>query len=171
MHNDACSNRVFPSFSACRILLPLCYFCGMVCGIIFAHCSDSFASLMRRALLAPVSIVGHATVFLLPFLLTAFAVWISHPGILLTTVFGKAFLFGACSAALDLSFGSAGWLVRIFLMFSDMAGLSVFYWLWLRLLTRNHSGILYAFLAAFVALVCIGGIDYRIITPFLASVI
>lgn len=171
MHNHSLSEGMTLTLPICRKLIPVCFAFGMICGIVFAHCSDILASLMRQALFCQVSIVGLATVSILPFLLSAFAVLISCPVLLPVIVFSKAFLFGTCAAALDLTFGSAGWLVRMLLMFSDIASLPVLYWLWLRCSSLNPRGLLRDFLFALLVTGCIGGIDIWIIAPFLASVI
>ena len=49
---------------------------------------------MLRSVFAPVSIVGLLGVTLLPLLCSAFAVYISRPGLLMAAAFCKAFLFG-----------------------------------------------------------------------------
>ena len=154
----------------CRILLPVVWCLGLFLGIAFSCCSDTFSSLMRVALWSDVSIVGLATVILLPYLLTAVAVFISQPILILSVAFCKAFLFAACGSAIALAFGYSGWLIRMLLQFSDCTGIPVLYLLWNRCLNRDRMQLIGAFTAALALLFVLGSIDHWVIAPFVSMV-
>ena len=171
MYKDVTSGSLFSSLRSCIFLLTLSWISGMIFGISFSYCSGSLLSLMRGVVHHPVSIVGLGAVLLLPFLLSALAVFLSHPGFLMVLSFIKAFFFGACAAALDQCFIPIGWFVRMLLLFSDIAGIPVLFWLWLRCLSADKSSLPGAFLSVLIILLIIGSIDYLVIAPFLVSII
>lgn len=159
------SDRQLP----CKILLLVSWSIGLICGIAYAFQADSsFSSLMHSAALSPVSIVSLLIVLFLPFLISAIAVFLSRPVLLMPLAFTKAFSFGACAFAADLAFSSAGWLLRSMLMFSDLLTVPVLIWFWLRCLKgdRFRSCRDLAICAGFIVL--IGNFDFYIVSPFLA---
>lgn len=132
-HSDSFTLRKWPAF-----LLAFSWLLGLGCGgLVFRSADESIVSLMRMAVLKPVSIVGLLSCTLLPFLFTAFAVYVSLPALLLLIGFSKAFLYAYVSCAVLAAFGSAGWLVRGFLMFSDTIGAVLLYSCWMRSLSRR----------------------------------
>lgn len=171
MHKDQIAFQPVMLFPLRKIHLWLSWVFGLISGIAFSYCSDSFVSLMRGAALSPVSIVGLGAVMILPFLLSAFAVIIDHPGLLIPLAFCKAFLFAACAASVDHSFGDSGWLIRALLMFSDLCSLPVLFWLWTSCFTRGKDHYFRIITISFVLIILIGSVDFLIIAPFLASVI
>lgn len=145
---------------------------GLICGICAFSCAGNSAfSVMRGAFSGSVSIVGLLGVTVLPFLFSAFAVFISKPGLLLVASFGKAFLASYVSLAVMLAFGSAGWLIRWLLCFSSCAAAPLLYWYWLRYISgeRKFSGFEVFLLISL--LIFIGSLDYCVILPFLAGLI
>lgn len=152
--------------------LALCWFWGLLCGAVFFQHSRPFAlSLMRSAIGAPVSIVGLFCIGFLPFLFTAFAVYISQPRLLLLTCFCKACAFSFAFAGIYEAFGSAGWLLRILLLFSDSVYTLFLYCLWLRLLSGRQFRCFSDTVIYFLIAVWTCGVDYYIIAPFLAELI
>ena len=154
------------------ICLAFFFLCGFLLGIFAFSCMDSsILPLMRSASVSPVSIVGILCVTILPFLISALAVYISEPWILFAVAFGKAFCFSFLSMAAMLSCGSGGWLVRLFLMFSDLLGLPVLYLYWQRSLCRERSFSPQEAFTVLSLLLFIGSVDYRMISPLLAGLI
>lgn len=155
-----------------RSLLALVWLSGLLCGTAaYFSTGGQLISLMRSALYAPVSIVGMLCVTTLPFLLSAFAVFLSRPVWLLPICFGKAFLYAFFSVAVCSAFWPAGWLLRWLLLFGDCAGGPILYWFWLRHLSPDCSmdGGGCILLCALGLL--LGSVNYSIILPFLASLI
>lgn len=89
----------------CFLFLAFCWIAGLLSGASACLAAgDSLNSLMRGAAARPVSIVSLLGVTMFPFLLSAFAVYISEPWLLLIVSFGDAFvlplfLSAWCSAA------------------------------------------------------------------------
>ncbi len=141
---------------------------GLVSGSFFSvSAGNSFLLTMRAAASSHVSIFGLLASILLPLLFSAFAVYISQPWLLVPIAFGKAFFFSYLALAVLSAFGSAGWLIRWLLMFSDSLSLPVLWWYWLRAVSgrRKFADTAAAFLAALV----IGSVDFYMISPVLAN--
>lgn len=154
------------------LFLAFFWFLGLAFGILFFLLSgDSFVSLMRGTLTSSVSIIRVLCVSLLPFLLSAFAVFISEPRLLLLICFGKAFLFSFVSFGVIQAFGSAGWLVRWLLLFSDCASVPVLYWFWLRNISGNSRFCFWEICGFLSMELLIGSIDYCLVSPFLARLL
>ena len=153
------------------LLLALCCCLGFSCGMIAAHRSDdTYFSMMRMAFTSHVSIPGLIASVSLPFLFSAFAVYLGKPKLIYFICFIKAALFSFGSFTALTAFASAGWLVRFLLQFSDIVMLPAFCWFSLRCITdtglfkRDFSICLFLFLL-------IGSMDYCMVSPFLAMLI
>ena len=155
----------------CKFWLFAAWISGLLLGIAFTYGTQAFSSLMLGTLDRPLSIVGLGTVFLLPYLLTAVAVWVNRPVMLIPLAFCKAFLFVVCAASVDLIFGNAGCIVRLLLLFSDGASLPVLFRLWLRCMDPSGDNLTRDFVISLGLFLLIGSIDYWVIAPFLALVI
>ncbi len=160
------SRRDTPFFLAFAWIL------GIVFGVGASYCaSHSLSSLMRMTANSPVSIFGLLSAMLLPLLCSAFAVYISCPWLLIPTAFLKAFLYTYFSFGILASYGSAGWLIRLLLIFSDTLMLPVLWLFWLRGIQWGRVDFLYRLIPAVSVVFLIGSIDYSIISPFLAQII
>lgn len=132
---------------------------------------DTLVSAMRAASSGCVSISGLLSVLLLPLLFSALAVYICQIRLLFPIAFVKAFCFSFAAMAVDRAFGSAGWLVRLLLLFGSGASLPVLWWFWVRLITSRQNHILGDFVAAMTAISVIACFDHWIIAPFLTDLI
>lgn len=155
-----------------RFFLALFWFAGLLCGI-FAYLSaeDSILSLMRMTPSGSVSIVGLLCVTVLPFLLSAFAVSISMPALILLLCFCKAFLFAFVSLGVLQVFGTAGWLFRWLFLFGDCAVIPVLYCFWLQHPVVLRQAFHWKTALLPTAGLIIGIVDYRIISLLLAGLI
>ncbi|MGM9651200.1 MAG: hypothetical protein ACI3VX_04595 [Faecousia sp.] len=156
----------------CRFFLAGFWVSGFLCGIlVYLSAGRTLVSLMRSTPMASVSIVGMLCVTTLPFLFSATAVFLSKPVLLLPICFGKAFLFAFVSMGIFQAFGSAGWLFRWLLLFSDCASVPVLYWFWLRHISGDRPLIGWeaAWLCSLAVLT--GSIHFSVISPFLAGLI
>lgn len=154
-----------------RGLLALSWFGGLLCGCLLFHRFGSLAVLLAQASSLGVSLKNLMIANGLPFLLFAFAVYIRQPGLLPVLSFGKGCLFAYVSMGTLVAFGSAGWLVRLLLMFSDLFLTVLLYFCWQRYLSgqERFSALHWGAVAALVFLV--GAVDYCWIVPILARVI
>ena len=155
-----------------HFFLAFCWCLGLLCGIfLFRRLEPSGFPLMRSAIAGSVSIVGLICVGFLPFLFTAFAVYISEPWLLFLVCFAKACLFSFVSAGIYESIGSSGWLIRLLMMFSDSICVLLLYFSWLRLLSGHRVYCFADMFVCFSATVLVCSVDYCIIAPFLARLI
>lgn len=106
-------------FSNYAIWFSICIglFLGTYCGVI---ADASIFSLMRHTVFCRMSIVCLIASQLLPFLIAAYAAFISNRILLLSVCAGKMFLFGFVGYLVFAAFGSAGWLIRFLFLFSDV---------------------------------------------------
>ena len=145
---------------------------GILFGLwISCYAGDPLLSMMRSAVVSSVSIVGLMLAAALPFLLSAFAVFISGPGWLLPVSFVDGFLYGFACLTVVRAYGSAGWLIRPILCFSICASAPLTYIYWLR---RVHNAQKPSVMETFFFLSCavlIASIDYSLISSFLAELI
>lgn len=159
------------TYSYCRssgLMLSVCWAAGTVCGIFFfLYAGTPLVSLMRRTLVGSVSIVSLFGIGLIPFLFTAYAVFVSKLQLVYGICFLKAFLFSFVSIGISVAFASAGWLARSLLLFSGGIWCSLLFFLWSRLL----SGQRVCWAAVLFIGLLIGGIMGYIISPFLAGLI
>lgn len=153
------------------IQLACAYLFGLISGVLISmSASDALCSAMRAAVYGRVSIPGLLSAILLPFLFSALAVYISSSWLLIPIAFGKAFLFAFLGTGILGAFGSAGWLVRLLLMFSDIASMPLLWWYWRKSLCGSGHFTRNAVVAAGFVLL-IGSVDYCVISPFLANLI
>ncbi len=162
-----------PAFqlSFCRVL-DFFWIAGLVSGAVTSfYAGDSFVSTMRTAASGCVSISALLSVLLLPLLFSAFAVYICQIRLLFPVAFAKAFCFSFIAMAVDSAFGSAGWLVRMLLLFSSGASLPVLWWFWNRSIVSPQDHNLSDFVTAILAIAVIAGFDHWLVAPFLTGLI
>ncbi len=145
---------------------------GLVLGALLALNARSFlVPMICGAAARTPSVIGLFAVTALPFLLSAYAVFISEPRLMLILSALKAMGFGFCACGVSLAFGSAGWLVRFLFLFSDFCGIPALYVFWLRYLSGERRCTLPE-LGCWVGFsTAIGIIDLFFISPFLAKLI
>ena len=152
--------------------LALCFTAGLLSGAsVFYVAGPPLLPLMRGILKDSMSIIGLLSVTFLPFLVSAFAVYICEPWLLYCVCFTKGLVFSFCSAAIMMAFGSAGWLFRWLLMFSELISLPFLYWFWQRHISSERGFSIAEFLSILCWLTLIGSVDYCCVTPFLAVLI
>ena len=145
---------------------------GLFLGTLFASQSDTPLSfMMRLAADSPVSVVTLMAGAVLPFLLTACAVWISKPQFILLICFLKGFIYAFCAHGSAMAFGAAFWIFRLLLLFTDHFTVVMLMWFWV----RNISGFRdTAFRDLFISVLTVfaaGLVDICLISPFLALVL
>lgn len=145
---------------------------GLLSGLIISlgHLPAT-ASMMRLAPTVQVSIVSLIIAISFPLLLSAIAVFCSGPWLLIPIVFGKAFLYAFVCAGVLNSWGSAGWLLQLLLVFSDTLMLPVLWLFWLRTCRHTGKGIIPGIILAASAGLLICSIDFRFISPFLTDLL
>lgn len=153
-------------------LLALSWLVGMLLGISAALAASEFlVPMMRESVKCSVSITGLLAATLLPFLLSAYAVSLSEPWLLLIISALKAFGFGYCASGVSLAFGQSSWLVRFLFLFSDHCLIPVLYLYWLRHIRGQTKAAVWELPACVGFALLVGSIDYCLIAPFLVTLI
>ena len=153
------------------LVLSLLFFLGHLLGILVSGtASDFFLSEMRTAVYGRVSIIGLLSSAVVPFLFSAFAVYLGRPILLIPIAFCKAFLFSYVGYRWWIACGQAGWLVTGLVMFTACLSLPILFWYWRRYINgrKFEWGI---FLLVLCCLCAIGIADQQWIMPFLRSII
>ena len=149
----------------------LVWIAGLLIGMLLAARFDSsFFSLMRPTLGGRVSIVRQLAAIFLPFLIAAFAAYANKLWLVYLLCLFKSCAFIYCSLAIYSGYGSAGWLVRIFLQFSDIFSLPLFCWFCIKIITGEHSAVNNLLVCIIYAaiIVCI---EHFAVLPFTAQLI
>lgn len=171
MYTHTCRNSSSSRRFTCICFFVLLWCFGFLGGLLSAwHSAEAFSSLFHMAAGQCVSIVGALVVTVLPFFLALFAIRISDH-LLLFVCFLKSFLLGFSLFATLLIFQSAGWLVCLLLLFSDICIAPLFCWFVLHhFLERDHT-VGFALLIFILLLALIACVDCCLISPFLAMLI
>ena len=152
--------------------LAICWLLGLFLGAAYGlRAADGYIHLVRMAAWNRNSIVGIIIVSYIPLLLSGIAVHFKRPRFLLPICFFKAFLFTSCGSALFIAFGSAAWLVRLLLQFSDFGTMPFFYWFCMRSIQGRNDNSRADFWICSIAAAIIGLIDFCVISPFLVTLI
>lgn len=156
---------------ACIPSLAFCWCGGIFLGML-AGCSagDVTVSLMRTLGCSGVSIVALFFSQAFPFLISAFAVYISAAWLIYPISFVKAFTFSLCASLLTIAYGSAGWLLRILLMFSDLCLCPALLFFWTRYI-RGEARLNWADCVVSVLLIAaVVYLDHSLVSPFLQAI-
>ena len=144
---------------------------GLLAGTIYAaSASTQYFLLMRMAPQSHVSIVGLATAVLLPFLITAFAVYRDRPWVLYPICFAKVFVFASCGFGITAAYGTAAWLIRFLLQFSDICSVPILCWFAMGHVAgrkKSWKRDIRICLMLDIAIICL---DLWYISPFLALI-
>ena len=148
------------------------FFSGLILGVFVSTTArDSLFSLMCTAEFGCVSIVGLLFVIFLPFLFSAFAVYICQSWLLIPIAFIKAFCYGFSYFGIAESFGAAGWLFQSLLMFSDTLLMPVLWWFWMRITSDKRNSLFVSTALTAIVTIVIGSFDYIIVSPFVTKLI
>lgn len=143
---------------------------GLRSGIHLAAKSALLVSMMRIAAQCNVSIVGLMFVAYVPFLCCLCAISASQPWSIYPICFCRLLLHGSCAAGIASAFGSAGWLMRCLLSFTDRMTLPLFLWFSFRSLDHPYLSkrecLVYVIIAGVIVFA-----DFCLVSPFLANLI
>ena len=151
-----------------KFVLALSWAAGFGSGcVLFRYAGSNLVTQMPLAVNCQLSIFGLLIPVFLPFLISAFAVYLCAPKLLFWVSFLKACLFAYVSCAVHGVYGDAGWLIRSLFLFTDMIGTVLLYHYWQRHIsgTRKFSGRTFAKYQAVLFLVA--WLDHCYISPLL----
>ncbi len=164
-------NREAAHISGRSVLFGLVWLSGLCFGGWIANqVSEHYLLLMRRAATAPVSIIGLLAGAGIPLLCVYFSVIISRPWLIYPVCFFKACSFSLTGFAIRTAFGSAGWLVRLLLQFTDGGALLLLCWFALRHLDGSTNKLKADALLCGACIGCLGWFDYCYVSLLLAAV-
>ncbi len=158
----------FLSEIAVAVLWTLGLLLGIICAL---NINESYLSLMRTAAACRVSIVGLFTSAYLPFLIVTFFAYIRKRCLVYFFSVCNVISFAFCAMSATLAFGNAGWLVQPLLQFSNVCLLPLYCWFVLKLATGNLTAIKRDFVLVSVVSAAVCGLDYCLVSPFLAKLI
>jgi hypothetical protein len=161
-----CFRSLFRDLPECLLVVAWGGGCllGILCGM---NAGDTYFSLMRGAVRCSVSIVGLAFSVYLPFLLSAFAVYWNRPSLMYIVCVLKAWSFTLAAYGILNAFGSAGWLVRFLVQFSDILLLCPLCWFFLRHIRGNSAQWKRDLWICSAAAAAVCSIDYCVVSRFL----
>ena len=149
-------------------ILAFSWLTGILLGAWFAQSMDaSLRALVLDITRQALTLWSSLWAACCPVLLTAFA---SHYGVgwvlFVSSFLGFRFGFSCC--AIQLTFGSSGWLIQLLYLFPDYLLIPWLYFLWLRLISKRSDAPRGFAILFFLALL-LGLIQFRVISPFLSS--
>ena len=146
----------------------LCIIFTAGCGALFANSAgDVYVVLMRMAVRRPVSIVGSVVSFVVPYIAFFFAIVHSKRWLVYLICALQMFRFSSVGWAIQKSFGSAVWLIRFLMQFTDLLMIPTMIFFSLKFLVGTISRRHLMLFLVITALV--GMIDFCMISPFLAN--
>lgn len=152
--------------------LSFSWICSIAFGLAFALYTQPYTvSLMRMADFGRVSIVGLACIILAPLYLSAIAVYFRRTGWIYTIATLKGISFGFGIFVFTAVFGSAGWLMRLLIAFSDSAMLVPLFLFWIRHLDGSQRYLRRDLIICTVSALLIGLADYFIISPYTTAML
>lgn len=141
---------------------------GLAAGLC-AMVSGSFSPAFFLAADVLPSFFSIISVLLLPIVITLLALFIGQGWLIFPLAFFKALAFSYVGWSIVVTFGSAGWLIRLLLMFSGCATVPLLWWFWNKALTSDFDAMIPAAVSAVLTILGIGIVDYGIISPFLLN--
>ena len=155
-----------------KLFLAILWAAGLIAGGFVFRCTGSdFVSQMPLAVSSQPSIFGLLISSLLPFLFSAYAVYIGLPRLLYGIGFLKACGLGYVSNSVVFAYGSAGWLVRWLFLFTDISAAAVLYCYCHRHISgarKLSSGSFAAYAGILLAVSCF---DYSLVSRLLLRVL
>lgn len=171
MRGHCYSNKLHFFRKGYRLYLAIFWIAGFLTGMwSWFSAGPCCLSMMRTTPNGCMSIVGLICVNILPFLFSAFAVYVSIPEMIFPLCFCRAFFTFVLSLGIMQSFPCAGWLFCILLQGCITDPLLYFYWL--RIVTpKRHLCHPLAFLGIMVAVILAVSMDFYIISPVLEELL
>ncbi len=144
---------------------------SLILGTLFAaNANIAIFSLMRRAKFSRLSIVLSLASQLLPFLIAAYAVSTSRLWLMHTACCCRLFSFAYTGALVWIAYGSAGWLVRFLVFFSDIFLVPLLCWFCFRRVMGENDGKIELLICVGIAAITVI-LQCLFISPFLARIL
>ena len=152
-------------------ILAFSWVLGLVLGFFLFYAESDFtSSLMVGCIRAPFSIVSLMLAYILPFLCSALAVFLSSPWLLPVICFGKAMLFSFVFSGLSFAWGTSAVFVNRFVLACNGICTPFLYCWWLRYISGERRASLLNFGLFMLPSLVIPVMVFTWVTPFWADV-
>lgn len=142
-----------------------------ILGLIFGALASCFSSVdgiwVLRALSVPASFFSLFICALIPFALTAGAVFFGKWRLIYFLAAFKAFAFSYTGCVCLVCFAASGWLVRLFFLFTQIAAVPALWYLWLCYCQGKHKLTYFSFSVILLYVSLIAMLDHYWIAPAL----
>ncbi len=139
---------------------------GLLIGILLSSQMDrSIFTALRPILSERTSIIYHFAIVALPFLFAAYCIAIHKSKLLFFICFLKAVHFSFCGHLLYHAYGSAGWLVRFLLQFTEIFTMPILFAYCLRNISCGYDSAQRDLLICLILVAFMSCIDYFVISP------
>ena len=158
------------AFSSAMLIILWCT--GLLLGLHIATVVYSpYIGFYYAAAGAHAAFAGLFAVFFLPFLMSVIVVQKGIRWAVFPIAMVKAFSIGFNLAMVQFAFGQSAWLIRGFMMFSDITSAFLLLWLWLISLSKEkpQMGMYYGAYSTLGILFIL--LDYFYISPFFAEIL
>ena len=164
------SKKSDPAYSKRVIVLALCWIFGLLFGLFFVssageNASDIIVLLSHQK----ASFLGLAAITLTPLIVSFAAIKYKKIYFLFPICFLKAFAYSSCLMSICVCFGSAAWLIRALLLFSDSCAVILLLWFCCRGLTCGKVVIKQDIAVCSLVTAAVCTIDYLFVSPYLAK--
>ena len=154
------------------LLLAFIWFLGLMSGRhYYQQASNTYLLLMRASSEFRLSIIGLAVSVLLPFIISAVAVYFSKPAVIYVLAYLYALLFSYAGCCLRMLFSNAGWLIQFMLLFSHCITIPFYCWFSMRYINGRKPTFIRDLWIGIAVISVVGTIDILVISPFLAALI
>ncbi len=168
MQNIRCLTLKIGTNSAfCKFMLVIAWGIGLLAGIYIAYNAPATTlSMMRMCYFPRVSIIGFVLILTFPLILSVIAIRLHIPFMCYFIALLKAFCFSYSTGCIIILYGSAGWLVRWLLIFSDSCTVVVLFWFWFRYVSGDREVGKRDVVICILLTILICCADYYIVSPF-----
>jgi len=155
-----------------NMLLAFSWILGLCFGVsVFSDFGHFPSSLMPAALSSRLSITGLLISVFLPFLFSAFAVYISQPVALPLVCFAKAFNVSFVSCGISSVYCDSAWVIRLLVLFHDFLACAMLFYFSMRHISckrplKNREVLCYILGGIFAS-----AAEYYVFSPFLTELI
>ena len=169
MHSKLFSRLYSSRFLVSSLALVVSWVVGTGAGFLLFQSSEHvFVSLMCGSSRNSVSIVMQLAGIFLPFLITAYVVYSNNFHILFPLCCVKAFAYCLAVCTVYGTYGNGGWLMQLFLLFTENVSVWLLILTWFRILTGG-KGVKVALLRFGLFVLGILGLDMAFVSPFVVS--
>lgn len=146
--------------------LSLSFAFGLFLGTYTTLKQDSSSVAFTFDIVSGASLAVLVVMSLLPFLFSVLFITFSFPVAIFPISFLKAVSFGFCSGSILNYFGSAGWLIRFFFLFTSSCTLTPLIWFWIRHIDGTTFRLKKDFVFCTVFVFLFSVIDHYFIYPY-----